>query len=173
MESPERFLNVVGDIRVQALWEKQHYLAITSILGDPIGSGWFGEGTIATFGVDLSGMPVGNQLRGYSLDGAFFSESEGRVLMDSPHFVTFQWSEPGQSFGSIYSSDLDLSSLAMSAGGAGMLLSSLSLGLVHLKGSERVDDKQGKKLLRAAFVAPEAVRNVSWIKGTIQKKLKL
>ena len=152
VNTAERLLDVEGDLFFRALWEREYYLTVISELGDPMGSGWYVEGTIATFRVDMSRVALGNEVRGVLIDGVFFQEQESEVLMDRPHTIIFDWLSSYQTFGRTSAPvQLDIASLAMLAGGVGMIISTASLGAVQVK-SNRFPEKirEVVKRLRAS-----------------------
>ena len=148
VDDAERLLDIKSDVAIRALWATEHYLTVLSKFGNPIGGGWYREGSIAAFQLDYSSPSLENKLRGYLIDGIFFQEHSGMVLMDSPHTIVFDWigsvTNSGQAPDPI---QLNISSLAMAVGGAGMIVSTVSLSAVKVKSSKlpkKVSDLVGR-----------------------------
>lgn len=78
---------------VTASWKTQHYLAVNSPFGNPTGSGWYDEGSEATFSV-TSPFDHGNQTRRAFVrwsEDSMAQTTESFIVMDKPHAVVAIW----------------------------------------------------------------------------------
>ncbi|MFQ5950979.1 MAG: nitrous oxide reductase family maturation protein NosD, partial [Candidatus Geothermarchaeales archaeon] len=86
-----RTVDLESDIVLSVSWKTQHHLKVESKQGDPLGEGWYDEGSTATFSVS---SPVGFLVQDVfvSWDGDVVSEDPSvDVIMDSPKTVRAIW----------------------------------------------------------------------------------
>jgi hypothetical protein len=90
---------VTTDSQVTFSYQKQYYLGINSQYGNTAGTGWYNDGTKATFSVDSDGVPIPGILgllgAKYSFDSWTLGEPanslQSSILMDAPKSVTATW----------------------------------------------------------------------------------
>jgi len=95
-------LQVLRDVSVLAVYRKQYYLNITSLLGETSGEGWYDENATATFRV-ISPVVYGNTTNlfiGWSGDSNDSSPSSS-LRMNSPKNVEASWNNIKSSRGSV------------------------------------------------------------------------
>jgi uncharacterized repeat protein (TIGR02543 family) len=84
-------LIVDSPISLEAIWQKEFYLNVSSTYGEAWGSGWYGEGMTASFGV----IPPPPNLIGYVFDGwaggGTAQTINATALMDGPRNVVAKW----------------------------------------------------------------------------------
>jgi hypothetical protein len=90
-QSNPRTMSVSSDTTLMARYRTQHLLTIISPHGDPVGGGWYDEGTEAVFSVT---SPIGfipqHFFTGWSGDSDESSHTS-RIIMDGPKTVTANW----------------------------------------------------------------------------------
>jgi hypothetical protein len=90
-QSNPRTISVSSDTTLMARYRTQHLLTIISPHGDPVGGGWYDEGTEAVFSVT---SPIGfiPQLFFTGWSGDFdVSSPTSKITMDGPKTVTANW----------------------------------------------------------------------------------
>lgn len=95
---PNATLIVDNPKHVTARWEPQYYLTVLSDRGDPQGSGWYEEGSSATFSV-TSPAPISGILGVLGVKNVFdkwtgnctATSASASLVMDSPKIATATW----------------------------------------------------------------------------------
>ena len=81
-----------GPKKVQVVWKKQFLLTVISEFGNPMGGGWYDQGSVAAFWVEeVWGVVVVHTFREWVGDARAIT-SRASVLMDSPKEVRALWS---------------------------------------------------------------------------------
>ena len=139
-----REIIVLGDLEIRPIWETQFLLEIQTEHGSPVGAGWYGEGSLVNFDLAIGDVEGDLYLRGYAINGDLQLEKSGQIRMDQAHVIVFEWTEPEyeQTSGlmSPTPSLFGLSTIAMSAGGFGLVMSVGSLGMATVRSKQDHDE---------------------------------
>jgi hypothetical protein len=103
VNSNPRTLPITTNTNVVALYGKEYYLKVTSSANQPIGEGWYPEGTLATFGIAPTTYHLTRWSGFLTYDYRFSgwkgdSDSAGNtasIIMDGPKSVNAQWVQTG------------------------------------------------------------------------------
>ncbi|TFH15329.1 hypothetical protein E4H04_08575, partial [Candidatus Bathyarchaeota archaeon] len=86
-----RTITAIADITLMARYTTQHQLRVISSYGEPVGGGWYNEGSDAAFSVPSSiGLIPQHLFTGWSGDIDEVTVAT-TILMDAPKTVTAQW----------------------------------------------------------------------------------
>ncbi len=139
-----REIIVLGDLEIRPIWETQFLLEIRTEHGSPVGAGWYSEGSLVNFDLAIGDVEGDLYLRGYAINGDLQLEKSGQIRMDQAHVIVFEWTAPEyeQTSGlmSPTPSLFGLSTLAMSAGGFGLVMSVGSLGMATIRSKQDHDE---------------------------------
>lgn len=84
-------ISVNHPVRTEAIWRKEFYLNVCSAFGSTWGSGWYPEGSTASFGVTPPPSSIIQHLfEGWTGD-TYFGTLNATIVMDGPKRVVAKW----------------------------------------------------------------------------------
>jgi len=90
-DGPEVLVVVNSPLKLEAVWRREFYLNVCSTVGSTWGSGWYPEGSVASFGV----KPPSSEIMPSVFDGwtgdVVSNALNATTLMDRPKVVVAKW----------------------------------------------------------------------------------